>query len=177
MKLTTQYGFALLFLAAAGSVLLAQYRPGMQPVGTVSPPLRPPVVVIGGGQQGGNQFGGGQFGGQFGGGQFGGNQLGGGQQGNNGGGSNNPFGAYTPGTTIRPPYAGGPFNVIPIPSGYMLGAMGGSAMGQFGGGQFGGGQFGGGQFGGGQFGGGQFGGFGNGFGGGKGYGFNGGSGL
>ena len=166
MKLTTQYGFALLFLAAAGSVLLAQYRPGMQPVGTVSPPLRPPVVVIGGGQQGGNQFGGGQFGGQFGGGQIGGNQfgsgqiggqfgggqqggnqLGGGQQGNNGGGSNNPFGAYTPGTTIRPPYAGGPFNVIPIPSGYMLGAMGGSAMGQFGGGQFGGGQFGGGQFG------------------------------
>ena len=63
MKLTTQYGFALLFLAAAGSVLLAQYRPGMQPVGTVSPPLRPPVVVIGGGQFGGGQFGGGQFGG------------------------------------------------------------------------------------------------------------------
>ena len=86
-----------------------------------------------------------------------------------GGGNNTPYGAYTPGSIVRPPGLSGPYTVIPVQSGYMLGGQGG----QLGGGQLGG--FGGGQFGQGGLGGGQFGQ--GGFGGNKGFGFNGGPGI
>jgi hypothetical protein len=120
--------------------------------------------------------------------------------------TSNPFGAYLPGTTVRPQGQSGPYSIIQIQPGYMLGQQGGmngsgNGSGQFG---FGGGMNGFGN-GSGQFGlgggmnglgGGAFGAFGNGnsgfgvsgasggfgqlgsgFGGMKGFGFNGGSGI
>ncbi len=98
-------------------------------------------------------------------------------------GNNNPFGTYLPGTVVRPQGSGGPFTIIPIQPGYMLGQQGGISGGFSGGMQgFGGGFLGnnnsfngfGGNFGsGGIMGGGQFGLGGGGFGGMKGFGFNG----
>lgn len=144
-------------LWGALAALMAQTRPGTQPRQPIYPPGYGPGGgqggQIGGGQignngmQGGGQFGGGQFGfnggqlgqmGQFGGGQmgmagFGGQMgaggMGGASQGGGASGVNNPFGAYIPGTVVRPNGPSGPFTVIPIPSGYMLGGSGGSFQG------------------------------------------------
>ena len=40
-------------------------------------------------------------------------------------GNNNPYGAYRPGTTVRPNGQSGPYTVIPIQPGYMFGMQGG----------------------------------------------------
>lgn len=104
--------------------------------------------------------------------------------------TSNPFGAYLPGRTIRPQVQSGPYSIIQIQPGYMLGQQGGmngfgNGSGQFGlgGGMngLGGGAFG--AFGNGNSGfgvsgaSGGFGQLGSGFGGMKSFGFNGGSGI
>jgi hypothetical protein len=183
---------ALILLTMAVYSGYTQFRPTMPLRPFMPAPLRPPVQVgsfsgqlgmSGGmtgmmGMQGGNINVGGMG---IGGGVFDG--LGGMQGG--AWGNNNPYGAYTPGTVIRPSGQNGPYAVKPIQPGYMIGQQGmsgfggqfglGGGMNGVGGGQFGlgGGMngVGGGQFG---LGGGQLG---NGFGGNKGFGFNGANGL
>ena len=122
-----RFGLGLLTVGLFGGSLMAQFRPGLPPKPSNPAPMRPPVIPItpGNGQSGGGgQFGGsGQLGGsgggqtggsgQFGGGQFGQGGNGGGQMGGMGGGSfqgggglgggnNTPYGAYTPGSIVRP---------------------------------------------------------------------------
>jgi hypothetical protein len=191
---------ALILLTMAVYSGYTQFRPTMPLRPFMPPPLRPPVQVgsfsgqlgmsggmmgVGGGMTGMMGMQGGNI-------NVGGMGIGGGGFGDLGGmqggawGNNNPYGAYTPGTVIRPLGQNGPYSVKPIQPGYMIGQQGmsgfggqfglGGGMNGVGGGQFG---LGGGMngVGGGQFGLGGGGQLGNGFGGNKGFGFNGANGL
>lgn len=134
-----------------GSFCLGQFRPGMPSRPPLPAPMRPPVIIVQNGQLGmsggmsgmGGQLGmSGGFGGQLGmggmmgmgggfGGQLGVSGMGGGMSGMGMGGmgggmngNNNPYGAYTPGTIVRPIGQSGPYSIIPIAPGYMIGQQG-----------------------------------------------------